>query len=62
MGFGKSDQNFGMIASKFTMAMWYTDPFHSLNDPVFKSLSSATKVAIFGKSLLVYLETLSTNY
>ena len=25
MGFGKSDQNFGMIASKFTMAMWYTD-------------------------------------
>ena len=26
MGFGKSDQNFGMIASIFTMAMWYTDP------------------------------------
>ena len=25
MAFGKSDQNFGMIALKFTMAMWYTD-------------------------------------
>ena len=24
MGFGNSEQNFGMIASKFTMAMWYT--------------------------------------
>ena len=32
--------------------------FHSLHDPVFKSLSSAIKVAIFGKPLLVYLETL----
>ena len=25
MGFGNSQQNFGMIASKFTVAMWYTD-------------------------------------
>ena len=24
MGFGNSEQNFGMIASKSTMAMWYT--------------------------------------
>ena len=32
--------------------------FHSLHDPVFKSLSSAIKEAIFGKSLLVYLETI----
>ena len=24
MGFGNSEQNFGMIASKFTVAMWYT--------------------------------------
>ena len=31
---------------------------NSLHDPVFKSLSSAMKVAIFGKPLLVYLETL----
>ena len=30
--------------------------FHSLHDPVLKSLSSAIKEAIFGKSLLVYLE------
>ena len=29
--------------------------FHSLHDPVFKSLGSAIKEAIFGKSLLVYL-------
>ena len=29
MGFRKSDQNFGMIASIFTMAMWYTDPLLS---------------------------------
>ena len=32
--------------------------FHSLHDPVFNSLSSAIKEAIFGKSLLVYLETI----
>ena len=32
--------------------------FHSLHDPVFKSLSSAIKEAIFGKSLLGYLETI----
>ena len=32
--------------------------FHSLHDPVFKSLSSAIKEAIFGKSLLVHLETI----
>ena len=32
--------------------------FHSLHDPVFKSFSSAIKVAVFGKPLLVYLETL----
>ena len=32
--------------------------FHSLPDPVFKSLGSAIKEAIFGKSLLVYLETI----
>ena len=32
--------------------------FHSLHDPVFKSLSTAIKEAIFGKSLLVYLETI----
>ena len=32
--------------------------FHSLHDPVFKSLSSAIKEAIFGKSLLVYPETI----
>ena len=32
--------------------------FHSLHDPVFKSLSSTIKEAIFGKSLLVYLETI----
>ena len=32
--------------------------FHSLHDPVFKSLSCAIKVAIFGKPLLVFLETL----
>ena len=31
---------------------------NSPHDPVFKSLSSAMKVAIFGKPLLVYLETL----
>ena len=31
---------------------------HSLHDPVFKSLSSAIKEAIFEKSLLVYLETI----
>ena len=31
---------------------------NSLHNPVFKSLSSAMKVAIFGKPLLVYLETL----
>ena len=31
---------------------------NSLHDPVFKSLSSAMKVAIFRKPLLVYLETL----
>ena len=24
MGFGNSEQKFGMIASKFTVAMWYT--------------------------------------
>ena len=30
----------------------------SLHDPVFKSLSSAIKEAIFGKSLLVYLESI----
>ena len=24
MGFGNSEQNFGMIASKLTVAMWYT--------------------------------------
>ena len=27
MGFGNSEQNFGMMASKFTMAMWYTHRF-----------------------------------
>ena len=32
--------------------------FHSFHHPVFKSLSSAIKVAIFGKLLLVYLKTL----
>ena len=32
--------------------------FYSLHDPEFKSLSSALKVAIFGKPLLVFLETL----
>ena len=32
--------------------------FHSLHDPLFKSLSSAIKEAIFGKSLLVYLESI----
>ena len=32
--------------------------FHSLDHPVFKSLSSAIKKVIFGKSLLVYLETI----
>ena len=32
--------------------------FHGLHDPVFKSLSSVIKEAIFGKSLLVYLETI----
>ena len=32
--------------------------FHSLHDPVFKSLSSAIKEAIFEKSLLVHLETI----
>ena len=32
--------------------------FHSLHDPVFKSLSRAIKEAIFEKSLLVYLETI----
>ena len=32
--------------------------FHSLHDPVFKSLRSAIKEAIFGESLLVYLETI----
>ena len=32
--------------------------FHSLHDPVFKSLSSAIKEAIFGNSLLVYFETI----
>ena len=32
--------------------------FHSLHDPVIKSLSIAIKGAIFGKSLLVYLETI----
>jgi len=26
MGFGNSEQNFGIIASKFTVAMWYTHP------------------------------------
>ena len=26
MEFGNSEQNFGMIASKFTVAMWYTHP------------------------------------
>ena len=26
MRFGNSEQNFGMIASKFTVVMWYTDP------------------------------------
>ena len=26
MGFGNSEQNFGMIALKFTLAMWYTHP------------------------------------
>ena len=25
MRFGNSEQSFGMIASKFTVAMWYTD-------------------------------------
>ena len=34
MGFGKSDQNFGMIASIFTMAMWYTDQKHTKNGHV----------------------------
>ena len=29
MGFGNSEQNFGMIASKFTVAMWYTDRYVS---------------------------------
>ena len=24
MGFGNSEQNFGMIGSKFTVAVWYT--------------------------------------
>ena len=32
--------------------------FHSLHDPVLNSLSSAIKEAIFGKLLLVYLETI----
>ena len=32
--------------------------FHSLLDPVFKNLSSAIKEAIFGQSLLIYLETI----
>ena len=32
--------------------------FHGLDDPVFKSLSRAIKEAIFGKLLLVYLETI----
>ena len=27
MGFGNSEQNFGMIRSKFTVAMWYTHHF-----------------------------------
>ena len=27
MGFGNSEQNFGMIAPQFTMAMWYTHRF-----------------------------------
>ena len=29
MGFGNSEQNFGMRASKFTVAMWYTDRLQS---------------------------------
>ena len=32
--------------------------FHNLHDPVLKNLSSAIKEAIFGKSLLGYLETI----
>ena len=35
-----------------------TESLNSLHDPVFKSLSSAMKVAIFGKPLWVHLETL----
>ena len=35
-----------------------TECLNSLHDPVIKSLSSAMKAAIFGKPLLVYLETL----
>ena len=29
MGFGNSEQNFGMIALKFRLAMWYTHLFAS---------------------------------
>ena len=38
--------------------MFTTRPTVSLHDLVFKSLSSAIKVAIFGNPLLFYLETL----
>ena len=27
-GFGNSEENFGIIATKFTVAMWYTHRYH----------------------------------
>ena len=39
MGFGNSEQNFGMIASKFTVAMWYTHPSELQNSHVCETCS-----------------------
>ena len=50
MGFGNSEQNFGMIASKFTVAMWYTDRYtlHS------KSISLVNEAVVNFNVGLVY--------
>ena len=53
MGFGNSEQNFGTIASKFTVAMWYTDLSVS---PQSRSLFSAS-FQTFCLSARAYLNT-----
>ena len=55
MGFGNSEQNFGMIASKFIVAMWYT---HSCTHP--DTLDKKNLLKLLGRRTL-FLEVLGAQ-